>query len=140
MLWFSFTLSPFFAIKDVYIGSIEMRDLQYMKVEMLKWTGKEAHVWISLMFNCALQHAMPHDWSLNIESHYQFHKYYVKMLLSVSLASTTSPASTAIYFSLFRKHYTGSLTSTSHHQRPKIFKILHQPHLLLLKPIVETSG
>ena len=30
---------------------------------MLKWIIKEAHV--SDMFNCALQHGMPHDWSIN---------------------------------------------------------------------------
>ena len=28
---------------------------------MLKWIGKEAHIWICDMFNDALQHGMPYD-------------------------------------------------------------------------------
>ena len=32
---------------------------------MLKWTGSEAHVWISDMFNHALQHGMLFDWTTN---------------------------------------------------------------------------
>jgi hypothetical protein len=32
---------------------------------MLKWTGKEAHIWICDMFNDALQHGMPYDWTTN---------------------------------------------------------------------------
>ena len=27
--------------------------------------GQDAHVCISYMYNCALQHGMPHDWSMN---------------------------------------------------------------------------
>ena len=52
-------LGPFFTIGYIYIGlkklaSRKASDLQCIKVEMLKWTGKEAHVWISNMFNDAL--------------------------------------------------------------------------------------
>ena len=32
---------------------------------MLKWTGKEAHIWISDMFNDALQHRMSYNWTTN---------------------------------------------------------------------------
>ena len=32
---------------------------------MLKWMGKEAHAWISEMFNHVLQHGMPDYWSTN---------------------------------------------------------------------------
>ena len=32
---------------------------------MLKWSRKDLHVWTIDMFNCALQHGMPHDWSMN---------------------------------------------------------------------------
>ena len=32
---------------------------------MLKWTGSDAHVWISDMFNHALQHCMLFDWTTN---------------------------------------------------------------------------
>ena len=35
------------------------------KAEMLKWTGKETHVWISDMFNHALQHGMSYTWTTN---------------------------------------------------------------------------
>ena len=52
-------MSPFFTSDDICIGlkklaSRKASDLQCIKVEMLKWTGKEAHVWISNMFNDAL--------------------------------------------------------------------------------------
>ena len=41
-------MSPFFTIKDIFLGlkksaSRKASDLQCIKVEMLKWTGKEAH-------------------------------------------------------------------------------------------------
>ena len=52
-------MSPFFTIEDICIG------LQCLKAEMLKWAGKEAHLWISDMFNDALQHGMPYDWTTN---------------------------------------------------------------------------
>ena len=32
---------------------------------MLKWMGKEAHVWINDMFNHALQHGIAYDWTTN---------------------------------------------------------------------------
>ena len=32
---------------------------------MLKWTGKEAHAWISDMIDHALQHDMPYYWNTN---------------------------------------------------------------------------
>ena len=56
-------MSPYFTIEDICIGLKQLaarkaNDLQYIKVEMLKWTVKEAHVWISYMFNYALQHGM----------------------------------------------------------------------------------
>ena len=39
--------------------------IKCIKAEMLKWAGKEACVWISDMFNDALQHGMPYDWTTN---------------------------------------------------------------------------
>ena len=56
----------FFTIEDICIGlkklaSRKANDLQCIKAEILKWAGKEAHVWISYMFNYALQHGMPYD-------------------------------------------------------------------------------
>ena len=43
-------MSPFFTIEDTYIilkklASRKASDLQCIKAEMLKWTGKEAHTW-----------------------------------------------------------------------------------------------
>ena len=32
---------------------------------MLKWKGKEAHVWISDMCDHALQHDMSYNWTIN---------------------------------------------------------------------------
>ncbi|RYA40130.1 hypothetical protein, partial [Enterobacter cloacae complex sp. GF14B] len=32
---------------------------------MIKWTSKKTRYWIRDMFNLALQHGMPHDWSAN---------------------------------------------------------------------------
>jgi len=60
----------FFTVGDVNAGlgklaSNKAGDLQGMKVEMLKWMPKDAHAWISEMFNLALQHGMPHDWNTN---------------------------------------------------------------------------
>ena len=57
-------------IEDICIGlkklaSRKASDLQYIKVEMLKWAGKETHVWINDMFNDALQHGMLYDWTTN---------------------------------------------------------------------------
>ena len=40
-------------------------DLRSIKIEMVKWVGKEAHVWIIAMFNCPLQHSLSQDWSMN---------------------------------------------------------------------------
>ena len=59
---------PFF-IEDICIGlkklvSRKPSYLQCIKAEMLKWTGKESHVWISDMFNYALQHGMPYGWTI----------------------------------------------------------------------------
>ena len=47
------------------MASQKASDLQCIKVEMLKWTGKEAHAWIRDMFNHALQRGMPYDWTTN---------------------------------------------------------------------------
>ena len=63
-------MSPFFTIEDICIGlkklfSRKASDLQCIKVEMLKLTGKEAHAWIKHMFNHALQHGMPYDRNTN---------------------------------------------------------------------------
>ena len=63
-------MPPFFTSDDICIGlkklaSRKASDLQCIKVEMLKWTGKEAHAWISDMFNHALQHDMPLEWTTN---------------------------------------------------------------------------
>ena len=57
-------MSPFFTIEDILVSQ-KASDLQCIKVEMLKWAGKEAHVWISDMFNDALQHGMQYDWTTN---------------------------------------------------------------------------
>ena len=43
--------------------SLKARDLKGIKDEMLKWKGKEAHAWVDYLFNQALQHGMPYDWS-----------------------------------------------------------------------------
>ena len=56
---------PFFRIEDICIGlqklpSWKACDLQCVKAEMLKWKLKEAHAWISDIFNHALQHHMSH--------------------------------------------------------------------------------
>ena len=32
---------------------------------MLKWTGQEAHAYVHDMFNYALQHGMPYEWTTN---------------------------------------------------------------------------
>ena len=53
-------------IEDICIGlkklaSRKASDLRCLKAEMLKWAGKEAHVWITDMCNDALQHGMPYD-------------------------------------------------------------------------------
>ena len=32
---------------------------------MLKWTRKEAHIWINYMFNHALEHDMSYNWTKN---------------------------------------------------------------------------
>ena len=63
-------MSPFFTIEDICIrlkklASRKANDLQCIKAEMLKWTGKEAHVWLSDMFSDSLQHGMPYDWTTN---------------------------------------------------------------------------
>ena len=63
-------MSPFFTIEYICIGlkklaSRNANNLQGIKVKMLKWRGKEAHVWISVMFNNALQHGMLYDWTTN---------------------------------------------------------------------------
>ena len=63
-------MSPLFTIEDIWIGlkklaSRNASDLQCIKAEMFKWTGKESHVWISDMFNHALQHGMAYDWTTN---------------------------------------------------------------------------
>ena len=47
------------------MASRKASDLQCIKAEMLKCTGQEAHVWISYMFNHALQHGMSYDWTTN---------------------------------------------------------------------------
>lgn len=59
-----------FTTEDIYGGIKKLTtrkagDLQGMKPEMLKWTGKETYGWICDMFNLALQHGMPHDWTTN---------------------------------------------------------------------------
>ena len=51
--------SPFFTIEDICIGlkklaSRKANDLQCIKVEMLKWIGKEEHACINDMFNHTL--------------------------------------------------------------------------------------
>ena len=63
-------MSPFFTIEDICIGlkklaSRKESDLQCIKAKMLKWAGKEAHVWVSDMFNDGLQHGIPYDWTTN---------------------------------------------------------------------------
>ena len=50
----------FFMIEDVCIGlkksaSQKANNLQCIKAKMLKWTGKEAHAWISDIF-CLIMH------------------------------------------------------------------------------------
>ena len=40
-------------------------DLQGMKPKMIKWTREASHSWMCDMFNLALQHGIPHDWSTN---------------------------------------------------------------------------
>ena len=45
--------------------SRKANNLRCIQAEMLKWTGKEAHAWISDMFNHALQHGMAYDWTPN---------------------------------------------------------------------------
>ena len=54
--------------KDIYIGLkklpfCKVGDLEDIKNEMLKWKGKETHIWISDMLNCVVQPAISHDWS-----------------------------------------------------------------------------
>ena len=55
-----------FTIEDICIGlkklaTHKMGSFQGLKAKRLKWRGGEAHVWISDMFNHALQHGMPHE-------------------------------------------------------------------------------
>ena len=45
--------------------SQKARDLQCIKVEILKWTGMEANAQISDIFNGALRHCMPYDGTTN---------------------------------------------------------------------------
>ncbi|MCO5568058.1 hypothetical protein L7F22_021753 [Adiantum nelumboides] len=63
-------IPSFFTVEDVRGGLKKLAtrkagDLQGFKSEMLKWTKEETHSWIYDMFNLALQHGMPHDWSTN---------------------------------------------------------------------------
>ena len=46
-------MSPFLTIEDICIGLKKLA------------SRKEAHTWISDMFNDALQHGMPYDWTTN---------------------------------------------------------------------------
>ena len=64
------TTPTFFTLEDITRGLKKMAtrkagDLQGFKSEMLKWAGKAAQEWICLMFNMALQHGMPYDWTTN---------------------------------------------------------------------------
>lgn len=43
----------------------KVKDLQCIKLEMIKWKREETHGWICEMFNILLQHGMPHDWNTN---------------------------------------------------------------------------
>ena len=67
----SFPCTPsFFTIEDVCKGIKKLAtrkasDLQGIKAEMLKWTSEDTRVWICDMFNLALQHGLPYDWSTN---------------------------------------------------------------------------
>ncbi|MCO5568183.1 hypothetical protein L7F22_021879 [Adiantum nelumboides] len=45
------------------ISSLSGFQLQGFKSEMLKWTREEAHSWTRDMFDLALKHGIPHDWS-----------------------------------------------------------------------------
>ena len=63
-------MSPFLTIEVIGIGlkkwvSRKARDLQCIKAEMLKWTRKDAHVWINDMFYHVFQHGMPYNWTTN---------------------------------------------------------------------------
>ena len=76
-------MSPFFTIEDICIGlkilaSRKASDLQCIKVEMLKWMGKEAHAWINDTFNHSLQHGMSFDWTTNwIKPLYRAHSIII---------------------------------------------------------------
>ena len=67
----SFPCMPsFFTIADIpgglkKLATRKARDLQGLKPEMLEWTKEETHCWIRDMFNPALQHGMPRDWTSN---------------------------------------------------------------------------
>ena len=63
-------MPSFFTIADICgglkkLGTRKAKDLQGLKPKILKWTKEETHCWIRDMFNLALQHGMPRDWTTN---------------------------------------------------------------------------
>ena len=63
-------MPPFFTIEDVCVGltklaSRKASNLQYIKGEIHKLIPKDVHLSINDMFNHALQHYIPNDWTTN---------------------------------------------------------------------------
>ena len=52
-------------VSDIFVKALGANKLFVKLVEMLTWTGKETHSWISDVFNNALQHDMPYDQTTN---------------------------------------------------------------------------